>query len=315
MPTAPKTVNDACLSWLKTCERNQLERATLKAYRSHANIHIVPKIGDLYLCDLSRSQVRDFMHDLLDAGVSRAQVKKVMISLRSILSEAMEREWMEHNVATDVKLKRQSRVAGDGKVIPTKDEIRLIIDKAPASHRVMLITAIFTGMRISELRGLSWTGVDFDRRVICITQRADEFQQIGAPKSRAGRREIPMAPMVHDALLAWRNEVVEGELSLVFPNSKGNVQSYSNINNRVYRPMMRELGLVDEAGRPRFGFHSLRHAAASLFIEQGWNPKKIQTIIGHASITMTMDTYGHLFESADNDVALFEKMERDLMAA
>ena len=315
MPTAPKSIQDACLSWLKTCERNELERATLKAYRSHVTIHIKPRLGDVALAELSRSRVRDFMHDMLDAGVSRAQVKKVMVSLRSILSEAMEREWVEHNVATDVKLKRQSRIAGDGKVIPTKDEIRLIIDKAPASHRVMFITAIFTGMRISELRGLSWDGVDFDRRVIRVYQRADEFQQIGAPKSRAGRREIPMAPMVHDALLAWRDDVVENDLNLVFPNSKGKVQSYSNINNRVYRPMMRELGLVDEAGRPRFGFHSLRHAAASLFIEQGWNPKKIQTIIGHASITMTMDTYGHLFESADNDVALFEKMERDLMAA
>lgn len=315
MPIAPKIIHDACLSWLKTCERNEMERATLKAYRSHANIHIIPQIGARCLPDLSRGQVRDFMHDVLDAGVSRAQVKKVMIRLRSTLSEAMEREWVEHNVATDVKLKRQSGVAGDGQVIPAKDEIRLIIDRAPASHRVMFITAIFTGMRISELRGPSWDGVEFDRRVIRVYQRADEFQQIGAPKSRAGRREIPMTPMVHDALLAWCVEVVENELDLVFPNSKGKVQSYSNINNRVYRPMMRELGLINDTGRPRFGFHSLRHAAASLFIEQGWNPKKIQTIIGHASITMTMDTYGHLFESADNDVALFEKMERDLMAA
>jgi integrase len=72
---------------------------------------------------------------------------------------------------------------------------------------------------------------------------------------------------------------------------------------------------IDEKGAARFGIHSLRHAAASLFIEQGWNPKKIQTLLGHASITMTMDVYGHLFENAEQDASMFEKLERDLLAA
>ena len=66
---------------------------------------------------------------------------------------------------------------------------------------------------------------------------------------------------------------------------------------------------------PKFGFHALRHAAASLFIEQGWPTKKVQSILGHSSITMTMDVYGHLFESPEDDVEMFEKMEADLMAA
>ena len=80
----------------------------------------------------------------------------------------------------------------DQQAIPTKDEIRLIIDNAPASHRAMFITAIFTGMRISELRGLTWDCVDFDRRVIKVSMRADEFGAMGAPKSRAGVRDIPI---------------------------------------------------------------------------------------------------------------------------
>ena len=82
-----KTVADACQSWLKTCERNELERSTLKAYRSHARVHIEPKIGDLLLTELTRSQVRDFMNELLDDGVSKSVVRKVMVSLRAALSE------------------------------------------------------------------------------------------------------------------------------------------------------------------------------------------------------------------------------------
>lgn len=170
-------------------------------------------------------------------------------------------------------------------------------------------------MRISELRGLTWNAVDFDRSVIKVCQRADEYCQIDLPKSRAGTREIPMAPMVIEALSDWKGFVPDSRIGLVFPNSVGKVQNYSNIYNRVFKPMLIKEGIVDEKGEPKFGIHGLRHAAASLFIEQGWNPKKIQTLLGHASITMTMDVYGHLFENAEEDVYMFEKLEKDLMVA
>ncbi|GKY87397.1 tyrosine-type recombinase/integrase [Sinisalibacter aestuarii] len=315
MSKPPKSVSDACASWLRTCERNELERSTLKAYRSHARIHIEPKIGDLLLNELTRSDVRDFMDELIDEGVSRALVKKIMVSLRAILSEAVEREWATHNVAAEVKVKRGSRRDAKRIEIPTKDEIRTIIDNAPASHRAMFVTAIFTGMRISELRGLTWEAIDFDRKVIRVFQRADEYCEIGLPKSRAGAREIPMAPIVVNTLKDWEKSAPKSDLGLVFPNSVGKVQNYSNIYNRVFKPMLVKNGIVDEDGNAKFGIHALRHAAASLFIEQGWNPKKIQTLLGHASITMTMDVYGHLFENAEEDVSMFEKLERDLLAA
>jgi len=104
-------------------------------------------------------------------------------------------------------------------------------------------------------------------------------------------------------------------LELVFPNCAGRVQNYRNLYNRTFKPMLVENDIVNDRGEAKFGIHALRHAAASLFIEQGWNPKKIQTLLGHASITMTMDTYGHLFESPEEDVSLFEKLESDLLAA
>ncbi|EAU47287.1 tyrosine-type recombinase/integrase [Salipiger bermudensis] len=313
--TMTKTVTDACESWLKTCERNQLERSTLKAYRSHARVHIEPKIGDLLLGDLSRGQVRDFMHELLDDGISQALVRKVMVSLRAVLSEAVEREWIEHDVATDVKMRRRRRSESDERVIPTKDEIRLIVENAPASHRAMFIAAIFTGMRISELRGLTWDNVDLDRGLVHVRQRADEHCVLGKPKSRAGHRDIPMTPLVRDTLAQWQRTVPVTVQNLVFPNGAGKIQNYSNIYNRVFKPMLVANGIVDAAGEPKFGLHALRHAAASLFIEQGWNPKKIQTLLGHASITMTMDVYGHLFENAEEDVSMFAKLESDLLAA
>jgi integrase len=113
----------------------------------------------------------------------------------------------------------------------------------------------------------------------------------------------------------WKSRCPASDLGLVFPNSVGKVQNYSNIYNRVFKPMLVENGIVDDEGAAKFGIHALRHSAASLFIEQVWNPKKIQTLMGHASITMTMDVYGHLFEIAKDNVSVFEKLDRDLMAA
>ena len=138
---------------------------------------------------------------------------------------------------------------------------------------------------------------------------------MGKPKSRSGRRSIPMAPLVVSTLEEWQGRCPKGDLDLVFPNGAGKVENHSNIHNRVLVPLLIECGIVDGAGRPKFSFHALRHAAASLFIEQNWPPKKIQTLLGHASINMTMDVYGHLFESPEEDVELFAKLEVDLMAA
>ena len=212
-------------------------------------------------------------------------------------------------------MRRRRRTEQDEKVIPTKDEIRIIIENAPETHRTMFIVAIFIGMRISELRGLTWDAVDLDRGVIQVRQRADETCEIGKPKSRAGYRDIPMAPKVKSALTEWQAEGPASPQNLVFPNGAGKVQNYANIYNRVFRPILIANGVVDADGKPKFAIHALRHAAASLFIEQGWNPKKIQTLLGHASITMTMVVYGHLFENAEQDAGMFEKLEQDLLAA
>ncbi|SFF07255.1 Phage integrase family protein [Sulfitobacter brevis] len=141
-----------------------------------------------------------------------------------------------------------------------------------------IIKAIFTGMRISELRGLTWDNVDFQSKVIRVDQRADEYCEIGAPKSRAGVRSIPMAPTVSKISVAWKDQAPDSSIGLVFPNSVGKVQNYSNIYNRVFKPMLVDNGIVDDQGQSKFGIHALRHAAASLFIEQGWNPMEIQTL-------------------------------------
>lgn len=257
--------------------------------------------------------MRDFLDNMLRDS-TRAMAKKCLTSLRSIISAAQERGLVEHNVARDVKLRRSERHDPD-RVFPTKDEIKALLSKAPLKHQPLIMTALFTGMRMSELRGLTWDAVDFERSVITVRKPADRYCDVGNTKSKSGRREIPMGPQMTKVLKAWKVTCPKGELDLVFPNGVGNVEAYSNIDNRIFKPLVLSCGIVDGEGAPKFLLHAMRHAAASLFIEQGWPPKKIQTMLGHSSITMTYDVYGHLFHHPTKDVDLMGEMERGLLAA
>lgn len=307
------TVITAADLWLKRCRLDGLERATLRSYKGHITHHIEPKIGDLLLEELTTATIRDFLDDMLEVS-SRSMTIKVLASLRSILSEAQTRDLIEHNVAREVKLRRASRVGHD-RVIPTKSEIKALLKNVPHRHKPLIVTMIFTGMRASELRGLRWKNVDMDKHIIRVCERADRYNDMGPPKSKAGYRYIPMTPMVYKVLSEWRASCPKGNLGLVFPNGVGNIESHANIYHRIFKPLIIASGIVDDTGKPRFGIHSLRHAAASLFIEQGWSAKKIQILLGHSSINMTFDVYGHLFHNPEEDVVLMKKLERELFAA
>jgi integrase len=218
------------------------------------------------------------------------------------------------NVARERDRKRDNKKAGRtkrklkvGTDIPSKDEIRAMLAAVEGRWRPLLITAIFTGLRASELRGLTWDDVDLKGKVLHVRQRADRWNKLGSPKSEAGAREIPLVPMAVNALKEWKltcpKREVEGKqiLYLVFPNGEGNVENLSNIYRRGLGVTQKAAKLCADEAHPKYGLHSVRHAAASLFIEQGFTPKRIQSLMGHSSIQITFDTYGHLFPSPESD--------------
>jgi integrase len=261
--------------------------------------------------------------------------RKVLASLKSILGEAQRRGFVAQNAAQPVKVDVKKRNKGKlaiGHDIPSKEEVQTILSKADARWRPLFVTAIFTGMRSSELRGLAWDQVDFAENVINVRQRADHWGTMGPPKSAAGDRKIPMSPMVVNVLKEWRlacprtrgGEGAERRLWLVFPNGDGNVENHANIANRGFYALQLAAGITepdpeekDETGkpvmRPKYGMHALRHFFASWAIEQGFSPKRLQVLLGHSSIQMTFDVYGHLFPSLEDDHAKFAAGELALI--
>ena len=174
-------------------------------------------------------------------------MRKVRGSLSAILADAQERGLVGQNVVRALRARRRrgnearadKRQKGKLKIgvdIPTPDEIRTLIAHLDGRWRPLILTAIFTGLRASELRGLRWEDVDLTRGELHVRQRADCFNAIGRPKSEAGERTVPLLPMLISTLRAHRLACPKGTLDLVFPNGAGNVESHSNIVQRGLQP-------------------------------------------------------------------------------
>nr|WP_328766343.1 tyrosine-type recombinase/integrase [Devosia aurantiaca] len=327
------TVDEAGKLWLNSGAAANLERTTLDQRRQHLKLHIVPFIGRDKLNKITVPKVRAFQDTLHDNGRSPAMIKRVTVSLGSILADAQLRGQAVRNPVHEMTRakssrakveKRQQRRLQIGVDIPTNDEIRAIIAKAEGRWRPLLITAIFTGLRASELRGLRWADVDLAKAVLHVRQRADRYHAIGMPKTDAGQRQVPLMPMVVNTLKEWTLACPKGELGLVFPTGAGKVEGHSNIVNRGFLPTQVAAGVTigagDDAKGKYSGLHALRHWFASWCInpkaEGGLEltPKAVQERMGHSNIAVTMDTYAHLFPATDETASLAQA-ERMLFGA
>src|SRR6516162_8787060 len=248
------TVAEAGRLWLETGDGAGLERTTLDGYRQRVELHIVPLLGAVKLSQLTVPIVRHF-EDRLRKKRSPAMVRMVLGALGAILGDAQERGLVSQNVVRGLRVRRlrgkerraDKRQRGKLRVgvdIPAPDEIRSIITHLDGRWRPLLLTAIFTGLRASELRGLRWADVDLKRNELHVRQRADYYRKIGALKSEAGERSIPLAPMLVNTLREWKLTCPKGELGLVFPNGIGRIESDANIVNRGFIPAQIAAGVT-----------------------------------------------------------------------
>ncbi len=273
--------------------------------------------------------------------------RKVITSIKGIMNEAVRLGLTQYNPATSVRIKKARR-SGDPAFaappplssIPTKDEIRSLLQasehmfpRRDASNDALtgwcigtwwhafFVLAVFSGMRSSELRGLVWNNVDLSAGFVRVRQRADFRNNLGPPKSAAANRDIPMAPVVLSILSEWRQRCPTSPLSLVFPSRNRRIHTNSNIHKMCWGPLQMAAGVTKlvrardgtQVLRPRLAFHSLRHAAATLFISEGWQAKKVQAVMGHSSIQVTYDIYGKLWSDPQADLAAMAALQQRLI--
>lgn len=341
------TIEDGAKVWLTTAEADGCDRGTIKSYREIVNNHIVPLLGAKKLTRLTGPEVVAFKDALLMTR-SRAMSAKAVRHLSMILGEAMRRGLVGQNVARGVTVKRprqdgsRQRLAQRAE-IPAKEHLKRLLvaaerlGTADARLPVMLQVVMLTGLRASELRALSWLNASLESPAsLMVSQRADRWNDVGPPKSDAGHRTVPIGPTLARRLKMWKLRCPPTPLNLMFPATRRDRRWSSERAELGYGPIKQgafselflkvqvEAGLAFDTGRKdhkgqtiwkaRYGWHDLRHVAASNWLNDGIDLKRLQTWMGHENIQLTIDVYGHLIVDAKKDAALAASAEAALLA-
>jgi integrase len=254
------TVVAAGKFWIETATAAGLTATTLSQYRQHLDLHISPFLGTMKVSTLTVPVIRAFEDRLREEGRSVAMRRKVLVSLGSLIGDAVERGLAIRNPVRDMRVGRKGkerrqerRHKGKLKVgvdIPAPAEIKSFLASLTGRWRPLLLTATFSGLRASELRGLRWSDIDLERRTLRVCQRADAHNEIAAPKSEAGDRTVPLPPLVANALKEWKLACPKSKLGLAFPNASGGVESHNAIRGKGLIPAwIIEPGLLQQALR------------------------------------------------------------------
>ena len=187
--------------------------------------------------------------------------------------------------------------------------MRALLEAAQGTrNEALYVLALHTGLRQGELLGLRWADIDLEAGKLSVRRSlkiADHGLEFGPPKNKASRRSVPLNKSATAALRAHKarqnaERIAAGEwrdAQLVFASRVGGPTDPTNLYNREYKPLLERAGLAGLG----FTFHALRHTFATALFSRGEHPKRVQSLLGHASITQTMDTYSHLIDGIGGD--------------
>ena len=256
---------------------------------------------------MSRTEVRA-LYSAKGKELSPRSVDYIHVTLQKALSQAMRDDLIPRNVATGER-PRSSRKREEIKALSSEQARALLTAARGGRNEALYVVAVHTGLRQGELLGLKWADVDLAARRLSVRRAlkvTDHGLDFGPPKNNASRRSVPLSKTAVAVLRAHRTRQNEERLrlgdlwrdhDLVFPNRVGKPMDHGNLYYREYKPLLQKAGLGDEG----FTFHSLRHTFATELFNQRKRPKIIQSLLGHSSITQTMDTYSHLLDDVDDD--------------
>lgn len=261
-------------------------------------VHLVPRFGRMPLINISTTSVSRFISDLLtDGRHAPATVRKIGQVLSKVMRDSVVAGLIARSPCDGIRLPPEGRRE---MAFLTPAEVSDLATAVGPDWEDLVLTAAFTGLRWGELVGLKVGRLDLDRRSISVVEQVVEVSgqfEWGPPKTAAGRRVVALPAALVDMLAVRlkRPEVICS--SLVFPTPLGEPIRRSNFARRVWAPAVHALGLDG------LRFHDLRHTAVAMAISQGAHPKTLQQRMGHSSITVTLDRYGHLYEGLDARVA------------
>jgi integrase len=301
------TFAEVATRWLAEFESKvaagERRERTLDLYRSQLHRHLIPRLGRRRLVLITPDDVVAVSRELQADGLSPWTVKRILGAVSSVFTYALRRGYITmhpfHRLERDERphpLRSEQRVLN-------KTELARLVAACPQRYRPLLATGAYTGMRLSELLGLSWQDVDFAGGVIRVRHQLARGRR-GVPphritpKTRASAREIPLLPQLATVLQQHKRDTrFNAPTDYVFATPIGTPFLHHNVSKRVLRRAATRAGL-DRPGR-HVRLHDLRHTFAShLIIDIRLDVVHVGRMLGHARTRMTLDTYTHMFEEA-----------------
>ncbi len=307
------TVGGYLADWLEAAKPT-IRPATFESYATITKLHLVPALGRIALGKLTVADVERLLRSKTAAGLSPRRVAMIRAVLRRALSRAVKHRTVSANVAALADPPKQ-----EGHEIRPLDpaEARSFLESI-RGHRfeALFVTALTTGLRSGELRGLTWDAVDLEARTLTVRwalQRIDGKWRLVEPKSQAGRRVVPLPDRTVAVLRAHRTAQREARLlmgpdwlgselgSLVFTTSLGTELDASGVTHSFQ-------DALERAGLRRQRFHDLRHGAATYALASGVPARVVADMLGHSNVSMTLSVYSHVLPELRRDAA--DRMDR-----
>ena len=299
---------DYAADWVQTYRGRTsggLAPGTLHSYRAAIERHALPMLGHLRLSDIRPADIRRLVASIEQTGLKPSSVRRELAPLKALLNTAVEDGLIAANPAAVVRVARRDRLGEEPEParVLTRQEIALLRAQVAPAWLLPIDLLLHTGLRISELCGLQWRDLELGANARLNVRRQFYQGVLRAPKSRAGRRTIPLSPHMAERLLTHRRLTAHGgDHAPVFASSAGTPLSPNNLRSRILRPAVRRAGLE------RVGFHTLRHTCASLLVAEGRNIKQVQTWLGHHDASFTLSTYVHLLDEGVGDAVFLDQI-------
>ncbi|MFC1964752.1 tyrosine-type recombinase/integrase [Chloroflexota bacterium] len=284
--------------WLNDIRLSNLAQRTTEGYESIVRCHLIPSLGQLYLTQLKPGHLQRLYSNKSAGGFSNRTIHYIHVTIHKALQDAVRLGILARNVADAVKPPKVQR-----QEIRTMNEhdIHIFLEFAKSTlYYAIFYTAIFTGMRRSELLALRWSDVDLILCQLSVTRALHQLHDgslvFRQPKTAKGRRLISLSPSTAIVLSEHREQqerlrqnlgLALSEDDLVFCHTDGKPLLPNSVSHAWTK-------LANRTGLQGIRLHDARHTHASLMLKQGVHPKIVQERLGHASIQITLDTYSHV---------------------
>lgn len=295
------TFERAAIEYIELHANIYCKSSTIKGYNSYLKNHLLPYFGKIKLVNITPKSINEYISFQLKGHLSRNSINKHLILLGGIFSKQVNEGIIIHNPVRKVK---KLKIIHKEMSFLNKNDVKEFLKIAEVTYPdfyPLLLTAITTGMRRGELLGLTWDCINWQSKRIRVHKSLYRNKLID-PKSHNSIRNIDMPDKLISTLRQWQQICPEGEKNLVFPNSVGEFLDADNMIKRRFLPCLKLAGIN------AIRFHDLRHTYTSILIAENVPLKYIQSHLGHSSIQVTMDRYGHLLpEVYQKGIEAFDK--------